>query len=131
MIIRGSWATRHGDSERSPTWAVVTDHGDPVDLTAWVVRAQMRATRDSPQVDFTFTAGDGIAIGTAKLAVRGRVMFTSTVQLYLDPADWGAIPNPYTGILDVEMASDSTSAPAEVHTLVELSFTAEEDVTRN
>lgn len=130
MIVRGVWATRHGDSERSPAWAVVTDHGDPIDLTAWVVRAQMRATRDSPQVDYSFTAGDGIAVGTAQIVVAGRVITTSTIQLYLDPADWGAIPNPYAGILDVEMASNPGPTPLEVHTLVELEFTAEEDVTR-
>jgi hypothetical protein len=130
VIIRGVWATRHGDSERSPAWAVVTDAGAPVDLTAWVVRAQMRATRDAPFVDYSFTAGDGIAVGTARIATGGRVITTSTIQLYLDPADWGAIPNPYTGILDVEMASDPAPSPAEVHTLVELEFTAEEDITR-
>jgi hypothetical protein len=130
VIIRGLWATRHGDSERSPAWAVVTDHGEPVDLTAWVVRAQMRAARDSPFVDYTFTAGDGIAVGTARIAAAGRVVDTSTIQLYLDPADWGAIPNPYSGVLDVEMASDSGPTPAAVHTLVELEFTAEEDITR-
>lgn len=130
MIVRSAWATRHGDSERSPAWAVLDDAGHGVDLTAWVVRAQMRATRESPQVDFSFLAGDGIAVGSATLAVAGRVVNTSTVQLYLDPADWADIPNPYTGILDVEMASDSSATPVEVHTLIELSFTAEEDVTR-
>ncbi len=123
--------TRHGDSERSATRAVVTDHGEPVDLTAWVVRAQMRTTRDSPVADYSFTAGDGIAVGSARIAIDGRVVMTSTIQLYLDPADWGAIPNPYTGILDVEMASDSTPTPVEVHTLVELEFSAAQDVTRN
>lgn len=131
MIIRGSWATRHGDSERSPAWAVVTDRGDPVDLTGWVVRAQLRTAREAPVADYVFMAGDGIALGNARVAVAGRVVLTSTLQLYLDPADWGAIPNPYSGILDVEMASDSSPTPAEVHTLVELVFSAEEDVTRN
>ncbi len=130
MIIRGSWDTRHGDSERSSTWAVVTDRGDPIDLNAWVVRAQMRTTRDSPVVDFTFVPGDGIAIGTATIAVAGKVLTTSTVQLYLAPADWVAVPNPYTGVLDVEMASDSTATPVELYTLVELEFSAAQDVTR-
>jgi hypothetical protein len=130
MILRTGWATRHGDSERSPAWAVLDDQGHSVDLGGWIVRAQMRATRDSPQVDFAFIAGDGIAVGSATLAVDGRVVNTSTVQLYLDPADWTNIPNPYAGVLDVEVASDSSSTPAAVHTLLELAFTAEEDVTR-
>jgi hypothetical protein len=130
-VIRSSWVTRHGDSERSPTWAVVDDRGQPVSLISWVVRAQLRTSRESPQVDFTFTTNDGIALGTATVVIAGRVVSTSTVQLYLNPADWAAIPNPYAGVLDIEMASDATQAPGEVHTLVELSFTAEEDVTRN
>lgn len=131
MLLRTAWATRHGDSERSAAWAVLDDHGQSVDLTGWVVRAQLRTARESPQVDFTFTVGDGIALGSATVAAAGRVVDTSTVQLYLDPADWASIPNPYGGVLDIEMASDSTAAPAEVHTLVEVAFTAEEDVTRS
>lgn len=130
-MIRSSWVTRHGDSERSATWAVVDDRGNPIDLTTWAVRCQVRTSRESPQVDFAFTAGNGIAVGSATLLVADRVVTTSTVQLYLDPADWGVVPNPYTGIADIEIASDSGPTPAEVHTLVELTFTAEEDITRS
>jgi hypothetical protein len=129
VVIRTVWETRHGDTSRSPMWAVLDDHGQPVDLTVWVLRAQLRPTYTAP-VDYTFTVGDGIDLGTAWVQHDGMVVQTSTVQLYLDPADWATIPRPYAGVLDVEMASDVSGAPAQVFTLVECSFTATADVTR-
>lgn len=130
MLLRTSWATRHGDSEKSAIWAVVDDNNQPVDLSGWVVRAQLRTGYDAETVDAAFTTDHGITVAEATLAVAGRVLTTSTVQLYLDPVDWASIPSPYAGLLDIEIASDTSTTPVEVHTLVEVAFTADSDVTR-
>lgn len=129
-MIRTSWSVRHGDTARSPIWAVAHDDATPIDLALWVVRAQLRRTPTDRLVDYSFTVGDGIDLGVAWVRVADQVIQTGTVQLYLDPADWVTIPRPYAGVLDVEMASDGSGAPLELYTLVECVFTADADVTR-
>lgn len=129
-MLYASWSARHGDTSKTAVWAVLDDLGASVDLSQWVVRAQLRQSKLADIVDAVFTTAHGINIGQTTLSLDSGVVTTSTVQLYLDPVDWTVIPEAYTGILDVEMASDTTATPLEVHTLVEVSFTVDEDVTR-
>jgi hypothetical protein len=55
---------------------------------------------------------------------------TATVALELHPADWTEIPAGFAGVLDVEIASDATPAPAETYTVALVEFAADADVTR-
>lgn len=129
--ILSSWTTRHGDTARSRIWAVVNDDGTGIDLNNWYVRAQARESVDSDNVTFGFIVGHGIDIGTADVRLsNGRRVTTSTLRLYLLPADYTEIPRPWSGVIDIEIASDDTDAPAERHTVVQLDLTVTKDVTR-
>lgn len=129
--IQSSWTTRHGDTARSPIWAVVNDDGTPLDLNDKYVRAQARVDADANDVVFGFIAGHGIDIGTADVRLsNGRRVTTSTLQLYLLPADYTEIPRPWSGVIDIEVASDDTPTPAIRHTVVALDLTVTKDVTR-
>lgn len=130
--IRSSWTARHGDTSRSPTWALVGHDGQPVDLTDWIIRAQLRDSIGSLVVIHAFTdANNGIEIGSATVGLSdGRQVETATVALALHPVDWAEIPAGFAGILDVEIASDATPAPLETYTVVLVDFFAEDDVTR-
>lgn len=130
--VLSSWTTRHGDTARSPIWAVVADNGNAIDLNdQWYVRAQARPTIDSDSVTFGFIVGHGIDIGTAEVRLsNGRRITTSTVQLYLLPADYTEIPRPWQGVIDVEIATDDTTTPAERYTVAQLDLTVTKDVTR-
>lgn len=129
--IQSSWTTRHGDTARSPIWAIVNDDGTAIDLNDWYVRAQARSDVDSNDVVFGFIAGHGILIGTADVRLsNGRRVTTSTLQLYLLPADYTEIPRPWSGVIDIEVASDDSGSPAIRHTVVALTLDVTRDVTR-
>lgn len=130
--VRSSWVARHGDTSRSPTWALVGHDGTPVDLTDWTIRAQLRDSIGSLVVIHAFTdANSGIVVGTATVRLsNGRQIETATVALLLHPADWAEVPAGFSGVLDIEIASDATPAPLETYTVALVDFSAEEDVTR-
>lgn len=129
--ILSSWTTRHGDTARSPIWAIVNDDGTPMNLDNKYVRAQARATIDSENVTYGFVVGHGINIGQATVRLsNGRMVSTATLQLYLLPADYTEIPRPWSGVIDIEVASDDSGAPAWRHTVVQLDLTVTKDVTR-
>jgi hypothetical protein len=129
--ILSSWTTRHGVTARSRIWAIVNDDGSAIDLNDWYVRAQARESIDSDNVTFGFIVGHGIDIGSADVRLStGRRVTTSTLQLYLLPADYTEIPRPWSGVIDIEIASDDTNAPAQRHTVVQLDLTVTKDVTR-
>lgn len=130
--VLSTWTTRHGDTARSPIWAVLLDDGSAVDLNdQWYVRAQARPDVDSDTVVFGFIVGHGIDIGTGEVRLsNGRRVVTSTVQLYLLPADYTEIPRPWSGVIDVEIATDDTDTPAQRYTIAQLDLTVTKDVTR-
>ncbi len=130
--VRSTWVARHGDTSRSPTWALVGHDGVPIDLTDWTIRAQLRDTIGSLVVIHAFTdANNGISVGTATVRLtNGRQIQTATVALLMHPADWVEVEAGFSGILDIEIASDATPAPLETYTVALVEFTAEADVTR-
>jgi hypothetical protein len=130
--IRSTWVARHGDTSRSATWALLGHDGQPINLTDWTIRAQLRDNIGSLVVTHAFTVlNGGIVTGTATVELsNGRLVSTATVCLELHPADWTEIPAGFVGITDVEIASDATPAPAETYTVALVDFSAEADVTR-
>lgn len=109
----------HGDTWHSPRWAVAID-GTPTALSSWHVRAQARATTEAETATFEWTVdGGGIILGTATVKLSSGVeITTSTVQLQLRPADWVGKPRRWSGVLDVELNSDTSPTPAERRTVI-------------
>lgn len=122
----------HGDSWVSPRWAV-TMNGAATDLSAWTIQAQARQSTEADTALITWTvAGGGIKLGTAQVRLsNGQTITTGTVQLVLAPADFVALPRRWSGVVDVELSSDGTAAPAERRTVVRArKFTITPDVAR-
>lgn len=131
ILDEPEWVVLHGDSAESPVWAVLDDNGNTLDLTGWWVSAQARDTVDDPTPQYTWLVGEGIDIGTAVVETKtDRHVNTSTVSLYLRPADYAQLPRAYSGVVDVEIATDNGPEPDERHTIVRFPFRIEPDVTR-
>lgn len=130
-VVRSSWTARHGDTSKSAIWAVLSNDGQPIDLTDWTVRAQLRPSLTDSNVVHVFTGDEGVLTSTAMVQLdNGRLVSTATVQLVLTPVDWNEIPAGFSGILDVEIASDATPDPDETYTVALVDFYADVDVTR-
>jgi hypothetical protein len=118
-----------GDSFWSTRWAVII-RGQAVDLTGWTVHAQIRPHADSATVLHTF-AGSGIQLGTAEVLLDGDPVTTSTLQLYIPPAQTERF-TPWAAEWDVQV-EHSTFGPnltPYVRTLVGGKATASWGVSR-
>jgi hypothetical protein len=123
MTVTSRWTVRHGDTSRSEVWAVLDENGDELNLTGWKVLAQARENAESDAVIAEWTRDHGVTIGTATIRLRsGRKVETSTVRLYLEPADFEYLPRRWSGVFDVEIslpALDPEDPPQRRYTIVD------------
>lgn len=99
------------------TWAwawPITVQGDPVDLTGWSARAQVRPSKSDNTVLHEWSTEDG----TASIA-------NSRVTLYLTPAESSAWTW-YTGVYDIELQDPD----GHVYRISEGSIVVSREVTR-
>lgn len=132
MTTTSNWRVRHGDTSRSDVWAILDEHGDPLDLTGWAVRAQARETPEARSVLFEWDRTHGVLVGSATVRLKsGRRIDTSTVRLVLTPTDFDYLPRSWAGVFDVEITlTDNDDVPVRRYTIVDDGhLTIEPDVT--
>lgn len=119
------WSVLHGDSDQTPTVALLTGDGETVNLAEWTVRAQVRDSRGN--LVHTFVRGAGIVVGDgeASFADDREKVPTSTLRLHLVADDFVTIPRRLArAAYDVEISRGAT-----VRTVMGGAFEVVEDVT--
>lgn len=114
-----SLIAQYGKTWSSPRWAVVIN-GMDVDASAWSIIAQARENADAADAVFVFSVAAGtVVLDTAEIELRdGTMLETSTVQLILRPSDWTGKPRRWRGVLEVDIASDASSTPNYLYSIV-------------
>lgn len=77
------------------TWTWTDSNGDPVNLTGYTARAQVRSQVTSSSTVVSVTSGNGLTLG----GVAG------TIRMQLSAATTAALTAPFSGVWDLEVES--------------------------